>query len=744
MKRNLIIFLSIFCITFSFAQHHKQPEKDFKVGLVLSGGGAKGFAHVGVLKVLERAGVRVDYIGGTSMGSIVGGLYASGYSANELDSILETYDFSELIQDKLPRNTKSFYQKKKGEKYAVTLPVSKGKVGLPDAISKGQNTFNLFSELTQHVHEVNDFSKLPIPFYCIGTNLETGEEVLLDKGFLPEVIRASGSFPTLLSPVNIDGKPIVDGGLVNNFPIDIMIEKGVDVIIGVDVQGKLREENELNSVPEILMQIAGFQMYQNLDRKIKMTDIYIKPDMTKYNDFSFGEEEEIVRKGEEAASEFYDEFVEISKKQPYRRHHGNINTFGTDEEIIVKEVKIRGIYNYTESYILDKLKLKNVNSITHQKFIEGVNALTATDNFQSIKFKFIKVEGGTRIKIDVVESDVSTFIKFSAHYDDLYKSGILVNFTKKHALLDNDYLSVDLVVGDFIRYDFDYFLETGQIWSFGVNSSFNAFESSIVTEALPGGLIEEEEEKVKLPVSYKDWTQQVYLQTRFKEKLALRVGSEYKYLKVFTDDIIDNKTQNIYFDKSNYFNLFSGIIFDDYDNANFTKRGLYLDANYKLWLLSDNFKDNFNSFSQLYGSLGYAYTFFEKLTGQVISEAGITIGSNGNKVHNFHLGGINKNFINTFYPMYGYDLAELSDEEFLRTAFIIRYELFKDNYVSGIANYARVSDNVWDGGDIFSNIRSGYGFGYGIDTFIGPIELNYAWSPDTKENYWYFNLGFWF
>ena len=147
-----------------------------KVGLVLSGGGAKGLAHIGALKVIEEAGVKVDYIGGTSMGAIVGALYASGYSAKELDSIFRVTDFTRLIQDNVPRGAKTFYEKENSEKYALTLPFTNFKVSFPQAISGGQNIYNELVRLLFHVKDVHDFNKLPIPFLCMATNVETGEQ----------------------------------------------------------------------------------------------------------------------------------------------------------------------------------------------------------------------------------------------------------------------------------------------------------------------------------------------------------------------------------------------------------------------------------------------------------------------------------------------------------------------------------------------------------------------------------------
>ena len=193
------IALTLICslvvlVTFGQAKKTTTPPK---VGLVLSGGGAKGLAHIGALKVIEEAGVEIDYIGGTSMGAIVGALYASGYSATELDSIFRNTDFTSLIQDNLPRSAKTFYEKEDSERYALTLPFNNFKISFPPAISGGQNIYNELVRLLYHVKDIGNFEKLPIPFFCIATDVEKGTEVLLDSGYLPEAILASGnlSFP---------------------------------------------------------------------------------------------------------------------------------------------------------------------------------------------------------------------------------------------------------------------------------------------------------------------------------------------------------------------------------------------------------------------------------------------------------------------------------------------------------------------------------------------------------------------
>ena len=187
---RIILYSFVFLLSFLFSTQSvfSQEQKRLKVGLVLSGGGAKGFAHIGVLKVIEDAGIKIDYIGGTSMGAIIGGLYASGYTATQLDSIFNNTDYDAVIQDFIPRSSKNFYEKANDERYAFALPFDKFKIGIPTALSKGLYNYNMMTRLTANVRHERDFKKLPIPFLCIATDIETGQEVLLDHGFLAQSI----------------------------------------------------------------------------------------------------------------------------------------------------------------------------------------------------------------------------------------------------------------------------------------------------------------------------------------------------------------------------------------------------------------------------------------------------------------------------------------------------------------------------------------------------------------------------
>ena len=184
MKKSSIIFLFIvlaFAKADSLLAQENTTSQRPKIGLVLSGGGAKGLAHIGTLKIIDSLGIKVDYIAGTSMGAIIGSAYASGYTGKQLDSVFRTIDFDKVISDEIPRSSKTFFERRSNEKYAITLPFKDFQVQLPSSLSKGQNIYDLLSGLLYHVKDIHDFSELPIPFICIATDVTTGEEVVLEN-----------------------------------------------------------------------------------------------------------------------------------------------------------------------------------------------------------------------------------------------------------------------------------------------------------------------------------------------------------------------------------------------------------------------------------------------------------------------------------------------------------------------------------------------------------------------------------
>lgn len=737
---TILVFFSCFQ---GFSQ--EPQKKDIKVGLVLSGGGAKGLAHIGVLKVIDSLGVKIDYIAGTSMGAIIGSLYASGYSGKQIDSIFKSVDFDDILNDNLPREAKTFYERDNNERYAFTLPFNNFKIKLPSALSRGQNTYGLLSRLTLHVNTITNFSDLPIPFFCIATNIETGKAVMLDKGNLSQAVMASGAFPSLFRPVIIDDQVLIDGGVVNNYPIDELREKGMDIIIGVDVQDGLMSREKLTSAPDVLLQINNFRTINDMKTKANKTDIHIKPDISSFSVVSFSELKKIVETGTKAALNHVEALHNISKVQPKKSLQVVIKTV---DSLKINNIDLTGESNYTRSYVLGKLKLKTNEKISYDDFNRGVNNLVATNNFDSFLYELKPSDSidGFDLKADLKESNETTFLKLGVHYDDLYKSSALINLTKKRLFTKNDLASFDFILGDNVRYNFDYYVDKGFYWSIGLNSRFDSFNKNVAAQTIlsPAQLSLINVNKLAIEVS--DFTNQFYIQTLFRKDLSLTLGAEHKHLRITSETILNNNNdEESVFERGDYVSLFGKLRFDTYDNKYFPKNGVLFNADLHTYLHASEFKNDFSSFSIAKATFGYSQSFSSKFSANITSDAGFRVGQDTNPYLNFVLGGYGGHLINNYTPFYGYDFLSISGNSFIKSALTLDYEIFRKNHLNFAVNIANVEDDLFQTTEWFSKIDyTGYALGYALETFIGPIEVKYSWSPETKASVWFFNVGFWF
>lgn len=740
--RVILFFSIVFMSVFVQAQEQKKSSvKDLKVGLVLSGGGAKGLAHIGVLKVLDSLGVRVDYVAGTSMGAIIGSLYASGYSGKEIDSIFKTINFDNIIIDNIPREAKTFYERENSERYALTLPFDGFVLRLPTALSRGQNTFNLLSELTLHVKDISDFSKLPVPFFCMTTNMETGKAVQLEHGNLAQAVMASGALPTLFQPVNIDNGVYIDGGVVNNYPLDEMKAKRVDLIIGVDVQDELSKSKDLKSATEILYQIQNYKTLSDMVEKVKNTDIYIKPDIAEFNVVSFDEGKEIIENGVLASQKHLEELEEVVNKQ--RTHFVKRPPIKHIDSISINNIEIKGNEKYTRAYVLGKLKLKNNSRVSYSDFSSGVNNLIGTNNFDNFTYdlKPSKNKSGYNLITNVKESSKKTALKLALHYDDLYKSAALVNVTTKRLLTNNDVMSFDLILGDNLRYNFDYYIDKGFYWSIGVRSRFNQFNRNVYANIL---LRDEVSDVNKLDAELKDITNQFYVQTQFLRDMILRLGAEHKYLKISSETITDSpESSDRIFENRTYFSGFGQMNYDSYDNKYFPKSGFYFNGDFHLYLYATPNDTDFYKFSIAQADFGYAFKINNKFSASILSEGGFSIGMNESPFLNFTFGGYGSNYINNIKSFYGYDWLSITGDSFVKTTFKLDYEFIANHHFSATANLANVDDEIFTSGEWFTSPDyTGYALGYGWDSFLGPVQATYSFSPETKKSVWFLNIGF--
>ena len=755
---NMRFTIVIICSFLLFLKVNAQASlevKDKKIGLVLSGGGAKGLAHIGAIKVIEEAGVKIDYVGGTSMGAIVGALYAAGYSGTELDSIFRATDFVNLIQDNLPRSAKTFYEKENSETYALTLPFDNFKVSVPRAFSGGQNVYNELVRLLYHVKDVDDFSKLPIPFVCIATDIETGEEVVLDSGYLPEAIMASGTLPSLFEPSSIGEKVLIDGGIVNNYPIDKVRAMGADIVIGVDVQHGLSSRDALLSATEILLQINNYRTVKDMQEKSKKTDIYIKPDIENYTVIEFDKTDEIIEKGEIAAKEKFAELQKVATMPRYFKKP--ISTIGLNDTITINRLVINGNHKHTRGYVKGKLRFKLAEPVTFKKLQQGISNLTATSNFLTNRYKLVSNGVGEDLILNLDEVTNTSFIKLGAHYDDLYKSAAIINLTKKNLAFQDDVASFDLILGDNIRYNFQYFIDKGSYWSIGLNSRFNSFEKDINFDVVRDNFDVSVTESLKIiNFDISDFTNQFYLQTVLQEEFAFTIGAEYKYLKYSTttfDDLSDSGTVTTsnasdgrtYFEKSGYFSVFSNLKLDTYDDKYFPTRGLYFEGDMHYYLLSSDYNQNFKDFSVSKARMGVALPITDKLSFNLETEGGFKLGTSNVTTFDFVLGGYGTDLINNFVPFIGYDFLSLPGNSYVKSYGRLDYEFIKKNHLLLSANFANVEDDLFRTGEWFTAPTfSGYGIGYGWESFIGPVQVMYSWSPEIDNSRFFFSIGYWF
>ncbi|MFJ2280395.1 patatin-like phospholipase family protein [Pseudomonas sp. NPDC087803] len=274
-----------------------------KVGLVLSGGAARGLAHIGVLKALEEQGIKIDAIAGTSMGAVVGGLYASGYKIDELEKLALNIDWQQALSDAPPREDVPFRRKQDDRDFLVKQQLSfrdDGSLGLPLGVIQGQNLALMLESLLAHTSDTRDFDKLPIPFRAVATDIANGEKVVFRKGHLPQVIRASMSIPAVFAPVELDGRLLVDGGMTDNIPLDVAREMGVDVAIVVDIGTPLRNRKQLTTVVDVLNQSITLMTRRNSEEQLaalKPSDVLIQPALAAFGVTDFGKAQEMIDAG---------------------------------------------------------------------------------------------------------------------------------------------------------------------------------------------------------------------------------------------------------------------------------------------------------------------------------------------------------------------------------------------------------------------------------------------------------------
>ena len=432
MKKR-ICFVLILCISlFVFSPVHAQQRKS--VAVVLSGGGAKGVAHIGALKVIEEAGIPIDYIVGTSMGSIIGGLYSIGYTPHQLDSMVNHQNWPLLLSDRISWEDQTMTERQNSETYVLSVPLKKNlKANVFGGVIKGQNLANLFSELTVGYHDSINFNKLPIPFACVSENIVNGDEVVFHNGVLATAMRASMAIPGVFTPVRLGDKILVDGGMKNNFPTNIARAMGADVIIGVDVQNDLRTADELNNLSEIFNQIINLTGQTRYEENIKLATVYIKVDVKGYSAASFNIPalDTLVNRGEEAAREQWTALQKLKKEIGLPENyvaprHGPFSSLWASKDIFVKEITFDGIEDSDKKWIMHRCHLKENSKMRMEQLYEALTTLRGSQAYSNVSYKLTDTPQGYQLHF-ILEEKYERNLNLGIRFDSEEIASLLLN-----------------------------------------------------------------------------------------------------------------------------------------------------------------------------------------------------------------------------------------------------------------------------------------------------------------------------
>ncbi len=719
MRKLLTI---LFALQLLFIQSQIKKDlvipKNPRIGLSLAGGGAKGFSHVGVLKVLDSLGVKVDYIAGTSMGAIVGGLYASGYSGKEIEKIVMDTDFYSLITDPKAKRQETTFFNKSVDKYLLSIPLKNGKINLPSSISSGQKNVYLLKELFKNVSNIEDFSKLPIPFMCVATNLESGKMQIFEKGDLVQSIMASSAFPSLMDPVKINDSIYIDGAMTVNYPSKPLKDKGIDIVIGVDLNQDLSKREDLNSIIAILNQVIDFGIKKDTEQQYKYTDINIKPNLQGMTATSYDDKKKILDSGYIEGLKYADILDQLPKR-PFDRIRQQMNPIYSNVYKI-DSVAIEGNRIYGKNYILGKMGLRLPSMQTYGSINKRIDKLVATNNYKFINYDIISDSKANYLKLYVTEDDARHFIKFGLHYDEIFKTGLLVNYSAKRLLFRNSNLSLDVIVGDKPRYYLNYFIDNGYIPGFGIYSSGMSFNLRDASNN---------------EVDKWEWLRnEVYLQSIWKDKFAVGGGISHDYFEAEFNG--DNKRYN------RFLNPYVFLKSDTQNDRDFPTRGIYINAEGKVIDLLKSEVDR--RLVQIKADIRINIPISKQFAYRLNLYGGITLGENLPEFYKYRLGGIFEQNIVNFRSFSGFYFAQLNTNNVILASNDLQFKFNKNYFLSGNFSFANLSNDISFEDAVKLNYSS-VGLTAGYKSPFGQIKVNFSHSlKNNQKGIFSVILGHWF
>lgn len=740
------MFCRIFCIgllLISFTLQAQKEQQRPKLGLVLSGGAAKGIAHIGALKVFEEAGLTFDYIGGTSMGSIVGGLYAIGYDAKTLEKMVLDQNWMALLSDQIPLSHISMEEKEEFRKYFISFPVQNFKLNLPSGLSNGQNINTLLSGLVWSYHNKMKFDDLPTPFLCVATDIVNGKQQVFREGCLLDAIRASMAIPSVFTPVEIDSNLYVDGGLINNFPVKEVRDMGADIIVGVDCGFRNYAKNEINSLSAILNQsLFLFSSGINTQNR-ELTDILILPEFEGASALDFMKAAELIEIGEKAARAHFDELKHLADsinniygKRPFTQYKKL-------PEINISSIEIEGLKNVSDNLLMINLKILPPAAVTLEELNSAVNRVYGSQFFEYVFYKLEKKDDKNILKLYVKEKPNILF-RFGAHYDSDFNASILLNGTFRNALFKGSKLDVDLKLGSNICFDARYIVPTiykaPKAWFFLFPPwKLGWFpEVELLFSSRNYDTYEYNEGRRIAKYNYQNSAGGLYLKSNISNSLVVGIGSQAEYVRIVPDiyfseqSIIKNLSLN-----TNFY-----VKAETFDKFVYPGRGLRFFS--KLEYVKDIEGHEYSDLYRITASYIQAIPLSEKFTLFSNLYGGYMHGDSIPPDYYYFSGGlVQDDYKIGIFPFVGMHLFEQTSKNALNFGLDLQYEFLRNHIVKLRTNVGKTT-YLFDDLIQFNQLDFGIGLTYGFRSRLGPIELSVMRNNHRKDILTYVNIGYWF
>ena len=732
--KQTIIFIASLLLFIQAAAIPLHQEKRKKVGVVLSGGGAKGMAHIGALKVIEDAGIPIDYIVGTSMGAIIGGLYSIGYTPQQLDSMVRKQNWQFLLSDHIERREMNLMEREAEETYVISVPFSKNAIKeVTGGLIKGHNIDNLFSELTLGYHDSISFDSLAIPFACVSENLVLGEEYVFREGILSTAMRASMAIPGVFTPVRLNDMVLIDGGVVNNYPVDVARQMGADVIIGVDVQSELRPGEELNNTGTILAQLVDLMGQDKYLENLNNTNVHIKVNVKGYSAASFTHTaiDTLIFRGAHAAESHRDALLKLkehigltSDYQPEPR-----SGFQAIEKIFIQNVIFNGLEENDEDWIIKRCNLKENAYNSIEQIEKATSIIRANTNYSSVTYKLMQNKEGNYDLSYTLNKKQESRINIGVRFDSEEIASLLVNIRTTLRRESPAYVSATVRLGKQYGCQLGYAFEPSPLTSIGLSYRLMHHDIDYYQQG-----------KLSFNSKFRHHTAEFSYKNVWLKNVQFGVGiryEQYNYDKLLHQE--GNASFNL--NKEPFFTYFANMHYDTYDKAYFPSKGVKFNGTYTFY--TDNFVKykGKTPFSGIMGNFEGVIPVTRRFSILPSVNGRILIGRNIPYTKMNIMGGdIMEQHLPYQLPFVGIDRVELMKNSLFIGGLKLRQRMGAIHYLTLAGNYALSSskiENILNEEKMF-----GCAITYGVNSIIAPLEPTLNYTDRSNKVGFYINLGY--